>query len=779
MNLVSARNFTAFCLVAILFTSAGVATGSAPDLTYIEDDIHENTTWSPEEGPYRIAEDITIHEGATLEIKPGTTVQPAEDITITVRGNLTADGTATEPVTFVTAHQAPADIRWGTIQYNGTSHSRLALSHITLAKAQNAVTITSKKGTVEISSATVESIAQNGVEVTDVSVPPKLSVADSTFTNISGRGIAVTPAMGAVADSGVRPNITSLGREATHNIALSFRTDTPVETLDVGYHGHGDVNTVDNESIQRFGIDTDDDGVIDRSLTSQIGAVSHPRPNAFTIELNRSVLVSADDSLVVAYENVTNPQTYGSYPVTIQIRDKGVEQLAETTLPLTIQTTDDQSRTTPQSHRTRASRFQIVDSTFRLIDNQGVFVAADDARNFQIQNNTLVDIRGSGILVRGERTTDFRLSQNSISTTDAGIRIYTRNDNGEHVEIDSNTVTNSTTGLHVRHAHNVYVDRLSLQVANNRFAGNTRHGIAITARQARLTGFEFRGNTIAANGHTGISLTGEQFVHSTLAQNTITENTNAGVAIESEQVRHVRISGNELGTNRGHGLSLQTSLLVHNVSLDSNHVVDNAGIGINLDNQVTHAGSLNLTHNRVAANAYGIRIAGSVNAHVRNNSIVYNTYGFDTPSRFAGYETGTGIIVEEGAAGAIFRTGEFRNHLGELLDDPAIETTLRRQAGDEYMVVLRPNDPNTVWQTDETALTIQTLSGDLPTGITLPKDDDRRTGVLVHNNDVYGQTRGLVVNVNTLVDANTSTRLLVNTTQTVLAERNYTQRQRY
>ncbi|WP_132059683.1 right-handed parallel beta-helix repeat-containing protein [Halorussus amylolyticus] len=796
----SSRKFSIIFLAACLLASTGfAASSSTAAITYVESDVTGDTTWSPDDGPYRIAEDITIREGATLEIEPGTRVQPAEDITITVEGNLTAAGTADEPIRFATPPQTPSDIRWGTIRYDGTPDSKLSLSHVAIERATNGVTVTSDDGAVDIASTEIRSISENGIEVTETTSPPKLSIAESAFSNVGGRGVAVAPGTGAVADSKITPNSSWLGGPAVHDVELSVHARTTTETLEFAYHGHGDVESVDADSIRRVGIDTDDDGRIDRNVTTHVTGVGHPRSNAFAIALNRSLTVPAGASLVATYDNVSNPRTYGSYPVTVSLRENGVEQISETTLPLDIRS-DGESRSASDSERSRASRFEIVDSTFRDIDDQGVFVAGDVAHNFAVENNTIADTRGTGITIRGERVhsgtvdrnrlsrfgsgadgvriaaqrvADFDVRENRVANADAGVGVYTRNDDVRGLRVDSNAVRDSTTGLRIRHSDTSFIDRLELTVANNRFSNNAEHGVSAAVDNARVTGLDFRNNTLAENGRTGVHLDAGRVAHSALTNNTIRANAQAGVEIESRQIRHLRIDDNEVADNRGQGVSMQTSLLVHEVSLEANRVLDNAGVGLDLDNQLTHAGTLSLSRNVVAANAYGIRVAGSVNTQVRNNSVVYNTYGFGAPNRFGGYDTGTGIIVEEGAAGAIFRRGEVDEELSELLDDPTVETRFRPQAGSEYTVVLRPDAPSKVWQTDESALTVREVSQDLPTGITLPKDDDRGVGFVVRDNDVYGHNRGLVVNVGTLVDANTSTRLLVNTTQTVRAEHNY------
>lgn len=825
MNSPSFRQLAVSLLVLSLLAPTGIAaSGPANDITYVEHDITEQTTWTPEGGPYRIAADVTIREGATLDIEPGTTVQPAEDITITVDGNLSADGTAANPITFETAPKAPTGIHWGTIQYNGTTQSHLSLSHVTLESAQTGVTMTSGDGSVDVQSATIRNVTRDGIRVTETTETPKFTVTDSTFANVGGRGIAITPGMGAVGESAVTSRSDGLGNRTIHNVTLSLAADTTAETLEFSYLGHGDVNGLSMESIHRLGIDTDDDGEIDRSILSQIRNVEHPRRNAFTVGLRDSVTIPADASLVASYTAV-NPRTYGTYPVTVRLRNDGVEQLAETTLPLDISSADDRYRESLESETSRATRFEVVDSTFRGIEDQGVFVAATTTDHFEISGSEIVDVRGSGVTVRGrkvhagditrnqisklgegadgiqvvgQRVTDAQIRRNKISDSDAGISLTTRGDDIREVSVDSNTVANGTTGLRVFSPTSDYGDSRSLTVVNNNFSNNEKDGISVDAPETRLKAIDVRnnvvaengrtgvflggrvlsqttvrGNTIEANGKTGLRLDGGRVTHARVADNTISSNQKSGATIDSRQVRDSRIVANEFAENHGHGLAIHTSVVVHNVSLTENRVFDNAGIGLDLDNELTHAGTLNLTRNTIAANAYGVRIAGSLNARLSNNSVVYNTYAFDAPVRSDGYRTGTGIVVEDGAAGAIFRTGDIDDELADLLDDPEAETELRRQGDGEYSVVLRPDGASDIWKSDDTALTVRSISGDIPTGVTLPKDDDRRSGVVVRGNDVYGQHRGLVVNVTTLVDANTTTRLLVNTTQTVVAERNY------
>ncbi|WP_137287808.1 right-handed parallel beta-helix repeat-containing protein [Halorussus salinisoli] len=773
----STRVLIASLVVLSLGLSAGATSvGGTGGVTYVEHDVTEDTTWSAADGPYRIAADVTIEEGATLGIEPGTTVQPAEDITITVEGNLTAEGTADEPITFTTATQAPAHIRWASIRYDGTSESRLSLSHVTIENATNAVTVDSGVGRIDVTEATIRNVSRNGIRIADVTRTPRTTVDESEFTDIGERGIAFAPGTGAVRESSVVSRTSELGERTMHKTTLTPAADTTMDALRVSYLGHGDVGGVDRSAILQLGIDTDGDEQVDRSLKSLIESVGQPKSNAYEITFDRSVTVPADASLVAVYDDVRNPRTYGTYPVEVSFERKGVEQTAKTTIPFDVRTSGDRHRTSGDSKRSHATRLSITESTFDAIEDQGVFVAADAVHRLRIAENSFTDVRGSGISIRGERVDSVGLDGNSLSAlggeadgiriatqgvddldvrgnriadADAGIAFVASNRIVDRVSFASNTVTGSTTGLRVRHDGRYVNQDVSLTVVNNTFSRNDRYGVSVVAESGRLRDVTVRGNEITANGESGIQLV-------------------------SQQVRESRISDNRLAENRGHGLSVLTNTVVHNLSIAENRVFDNAGVGLNVDNRLTHAGTLDLTGNVVAANAYGIRLAGSLGARVLDNTIVYNTYGDDAPVRSVGeYRPGTGIVVEEGDAGAVFRAGDVNAQLAELIDDPEVETGLERRAGDDYTLVLRPDEGGHVWKHDGTALTVRSLSEEIPTGITLPKDDDHRSGVVVRNNDVYGHARGMVVNVKTLVDANTTTRLLVNTTRTVVAERNY------
>jgi len=105
------------------------------------------STWTAAAGPYNVTGSITVPNGSTLTIEPGTTVYFASTATLTVQagGRLLAVGTETQPIRFTSA-PATAPI-WNGIIINGTTPLPAA-SHISYAFFERNGTSTS--GTVAI-----------------------------------------------------------------------------------------------------------------------------------------------------------------------------------------------------------------------------------------------------------------------------------------------------------------------------------------------------------------------------------------------------------------------------------------------------------------------------------------------------------------------------------------------------------------------------------------------------------------------------------------------------
>lgn len=94
--------------------------------------INANTTWTVGGGPYAVTSDLTIANGVTLTIEPGTSIYLGDDVDITVAngGRLLAEGTAANRIYFTSAPGASTS--WGGLTINGavgSPESRLAYVH--------------------------------------------------------------------------------------------------------------------------------------------------------------------------------------------------------------------------------------------------------------------------------------------------------------------------------------------------------------------------------------------------------------------------------------------------------------------------------------------------------------------------------------------------------------------------------------------------------------------------------------------------------------------------
>ncbi|WCJ60368.1 lamin tail domain-containing protein [Fontisphaera persica] len=89
-----------------------------------------NTLWSAAQGPYRVTSDVTVPEGLTLTIQPGTTVYFDSGARLIVNGRILAEGTDYQRIIFT--RQPGSSATWGGIRINGNAASpecRLAYAH--------------------------------------------------------------------------------------------------------------------------------------------------------------------------------------------------------------------------------------------------------------------------------------------------------------------------------------------------------------------------------------------------------------------------------------------------------------------------------------------------------------------------------------------------------------------------------------------------------------------------------------------------------------------------
>ncbi|MGP8217018.1 MAG: T9SS type A sorting domain-containing protein [Bacteroidia bacterium] len=75
--------------------------------TNVKGGIYSNTTWTAANSPYIVDSSIVIFQGITLTIQPGVTVEFNNGMEIEARGNIYANGTATDSIIFTSSSGTP------------------------------------------------------------------------------------------------------------------------------------------------------------------------------------------------------------------------------------------------------------------------------------------------------------------------------------------------------------------------------------------------------------------------------------------------------------------------------------------------------------------------------------------------------------------------------------------------------------------------------------------------------------------------------------------------
>lgn len=111
-------------MVSIVSGVLGSSSVVAAPYTTFQGGIYEDTTWRVADGPYLITGPVTVFPDARLTIEPGVEVRFQGFISLTIRGDLQAIGTATAPITFTLA--APS-VTPTAVTSGGSGHASTAI----------------------------------------------------------------------------------------------------------------------------------------------------------------------------------------------------------------------------------------------------------------------------------------------------------------------------------------------------------------------------------------------------------------------------------------------------------------------------------------------------------------------------------------------------------------------------------------------------------------------------------------------------------------------------
>jgi hypothetical protein len=94
---------------------------TAQAATSVGGPITTDTTWTVANSPYIVTANVLVLEGVTLTIQPGVTVKFNNNTNLQVGGELIAQGTASNRITFTSNQASPAPDNWGGIQFLSTA----------------------------------------------------------------------------------------------------------------------------------------------------------------------------------------------------------------------------------------------------------------------------------------------------------------------------------------------------------------------------------------------------------------------------------------------------------------------------------------------------------------------------------------------------------------------------------------------------------------------------------------------------------------------------------
>lgn len=98
--------------------------------TYFSGGIFEDATWTKENSPYIITDDIAIYSGVTLTIEPGTIVKFNSGVYFYVRGVLNAIGNQTDSIKFISSSVSPSSTDWEGLDIENDKGGKVNASYV-------------------------------------------------------------------------------------------------------------------------------------------------------------------------------------------------------------------------------------------------------------------------------------------------------------------------------------------------------------------------------------------------------------------------------------------------------------------------------------------------------------------------------------------------------------------------------------------------------------------------------------------------------------------------
>ena len=246
------KNAKLSLIFSVLF-AMNMNTASAQ--TNITDNIYTNTTWTASGSPYIIANSIVVFGGAKLVIDPGVTVKFNDHVTIDIRGQLIAQGTASNRIIFTSANAQAVAGAYGGITVSGysvTNPNPVKLSFCNFSYAQDVLKLGNAIGAFSFRNC---NFYNNYNVFYDSPDGGSLSVDSCRFesNNVAMRGsgnvnncVFVNNITGAIAD--VVSNSVFTGNTGTAVFAYTILENCEIYSNNIGaeWDGHASTTIMNN-----------------------------------------------------------------------------------------------------------------------------------------------------------------------------------------------------------------------------------------------------------------------------------------------------------------------------------------------------------------------------------------------------------------------------------------------------------------------------------------------------------------------------------------------------
>ena len=638
--------------------------------TIVSGVISQNVTWSASNSPYIVNGDITIQQGATLTIEPGTIVKVEEGYSITVNGVLNADGTADSRIVFTSE---------GDLQYDGTSDYYWQGIFV-----DSTGQINIDNGIIRCAKNDKQFESENEELTYSVFSYGKLNLTNSEISNTDSLiGVA------ALSDAVINNNIINssvdygiyIASYETANISIknnqieSYGKDIPCGIVFESFNaGALDVqgNVVKNSDGISFGIDlsnftpTSFSGFGNNTFAGYIDLTGELKTN---LTLNRNLYIFENDVTISQGKTLTiQPGCKINIPKDKKITVNGIlNALGTVTMPIVFTSESEQCQSAMSNDYWGGIN---VGNTGELnLDNAKIEYAGGSNSGNVIINSGKLSVTNSQI-------------SNSFG---AGIYLYENNTSVENtINIKNNQIKNTNYGIHLN-----VLGLINTNIENNLISSSNRSGVYFqnyagpdsSLEQQKLYGagsLSFKNNIIsnsneyslcADNLFTPMPITGfetNQFndkvkfeflrvcqeltlpscdyvINKLLISNSAKLNVQKGTIINNSLGIYVIDSGelNVEGTEKekvvikstwepsqGNNSTSENSVFASNGTINLKHVkLKNFSIAIcAVDNS-----KLNMTYSTICNSGYGIYFEQNSNTIIKYNSFVsiyYTTLGF-------------------------------------------------------------------------------------------------------------------------------------------------------